>query len=197
MRSRGFSLLEALVTLVIVALVATVLMQSLLHVLGMRERVLRADREGRTAALHERWFRDSVAAAIGDRPGTEGAFRGDASGLRFLSQAPLAAEGALPVAWRLVEAEDGRTALVYAQGDHDWPVLDPALRDAAFEYLDARGAWHEAWPLEDHPDEVLPRAVRLAAMRDDRPLLWSVAVSAGPGLPPALRVQEEMPGAEL
>lgn len=197
MSSRGFSLLEALVTLVIVSLVATVLMQSLLHVLGMRERMLRADREGRTAVLHERWFRDSAAAAIGDRPDGAMPFAGDASGLRFLSHAPLEGQGVLAVSWRLVQAPDGRFALEYEQSGRRWPVLPPALEGAAFDYLDSRGTWHAGWPLESAPDAALPRAVRLAATRDGKPLVWWVAVAAGPGLPPTLRFLEEMPGADL
>lgn len=197
MKSRGFSLLEALVTLVIVSLVATVLMQSLLYVLGMRERVLRVDREGRTAVLHERWFRDSVGAAIADRPDGRSPFVGDASVLRFLSLSPLQGQGAWPVEWRLDEGQGGQRALNYAQGEDAWPVLPPVLGDARFEYLDGRGQWHPGWPLESRPDEALPRAVRLAALRDGRPLVWWVAVSAGPGLPPTLRFQEEAPGADL
>ena len=197
MRHRGFSLLEALVTLVIVSLVVTVLMQSLLYVLGMRERVLRADREGRTAALHERWFRESVASAVGDRPQDASPFRGDSRGLSFLSHSPLRGPGLAPVAWRLVEASRGRAGLDYAQGDATWPVLPQALEGAAFAYLDSRGEWHDAWPLESRPDEALPRAVRLSATRDGRPLLWWVAVAAGPGLLPTLRLIEEAPGADL
>lgn len=197
MRHRGFSLLEALVTLVIVSLVVTVLMQSLLYVLGMRERVLRVDREARTAALHERWFRDSVGAAIGDRPDGARPFAGDASGLRFLSHVPLEGQGVHPVSWRLVQAPDGRFALEHEQGGRRWLMLPPALEGAAFDYLDSGGAWHSRWPLESAPAAALPRAVRLAAIHDGKPLVWWVAVAAGPGLPPTLRFLEEMPGADL
>lgn len=197
MKSRGFSLLEALVTLVIVSLVATVLMQSLLYALGMRERVLRIDREGRTGQIHERWFRDSVAAAVADRPDGVSPFVGDATSLRFISQSPLDGVGTWPVAWRLEDRAQGLQALVYAQGGDEWTVLSSGLSGARFEYLDGRGEWHAAWPLDARIDEFLPRAVRLAAARDGRPLVWWVAVSAGPGLPPALRNQEEAPGADL
>jgi prepilin-type N-terminal cleavage/methylation domain-containing protein len=197
MSSRGFSLLEALVTLVIVSLVATVLMQSLLYAMGLRERVLRVDREGRTGVLHERWFRDSVAAAVADRPDGASPFVGDAASVRFLSQSPLDGVGARPVAWRLEDDVRGLKALVYAQAGDEWTVLSSTLSEGRFEYLDTRGEWHTAWPLEARADELLPRAVRLTAAHNGRPLLWWVAVSAGPGLTPALRNQEESPGADL
>jgi prepilin-type N-terminal cleavage/methylation domain-containing protein len=196
-RSRGFSLLEALVTLVIIALVATVLMQSLLYVLGMRERVLRIDRDARTSALHERWFRDSVGAAVADRVDGASPFVGDASSVRFLSQSPVTGEGVWPIAWRLDRADEGPRSLTYAQGADAWRVLPPALLDARFDYLDHRGVWHATWPVESRPEEALPRAVRLVASRDGRPLLWWVTIAAGPRLPPSLQFQEEAPGADL
>lgn len=185
MNERGFSLLEAMVTLVVIALVATLLMQSLVHVLGMRERVLRHERDARVAALHERWFRDTVAAAAADRPGEVPAFRGDATAMEFLCLDALRSGTAARVGWRLAEAERGEQ-LVYAEGGADWPLASANLEDAVFAYLDAAGRWHDAWPVPEQPAEILPRAVRLGWRTDQGERLWWAQVGAAPGLPPAL-----------
>ena len=185
MNARGFSLLEAMVTLVVIALVATLLMQSLVHVLGMRERVLRHERDARVAALHERWFRDTIAAAAADRPGEALAFRGDATAMEFLCLDALRAGAVARVGWRLVDAERGRQ-VVYAEGGADWPLVSANLEDAAFAYLDSGGRWHDVWPVPEQPAEVLPRAVRLGWRTEQGVRLWWAHVGPAVGLPPAL-----------
>ncbi len=190
MNARGFSLLEAMVTLVVIALVATLLMQSLVHVLGMRERVLRHERDARVAALHERWFRDTIAAAAADRPGESPAFRGDAAAMDFLCLDALRAGAAARVGWRLVDAERGRQ-VVYAEDGADWPLVSANLEDAAFAYLDSAGRWHDAWPVPEQPAEILPRAVRLGWRTEQGVRLWWAHVGPAAGLPPALNTPTE------
>jgi len=184
-RARGFSLLEAMVTLVVLALVATLLMQSLAHVLSLRERLLRHERDARVQALHEQWFRDSVAAAVADLAGERPAFVGDATGMAFLSLDALRSGSAATVAWRVEEIDD-RRKLVYVEGGEQWMLLGDGLRAGRFAYLDAGGHWHDAWPLEERPDEVLPRAVRLDIEEADGTRDWRAHVGAAPGLPPVL-----------
>lgn len=185
MKARGFTLLEAMVTLVIIALVATLLMQSLVHVLGMRERVLQHERDARVAALHERWFRDTVAAAAADRPGDVPAFRGDAAAMEFLCLDALRSGAAARVGWRLIDADRGQQ-VAYAEGSAVWPLASAGLEDAAFAYLDKAGRWHDAWPVPEQPAEILPRAVRLGWRTEEGARLWWASVGAAAGLPPAL-----------
>jgi len=188
-RARGFSLLEALVTLVIVAAVMALLMQSLVHVLGMRERVLRHELEARVEVLHERWFRETIAAALADRPGAEPAFSGSETGLALLS-ADAAAGGMARIGWRVIAGENG-LQLEYAQAEQRWPLASDGIDAAAFDYLDRDGQWHPAWPLAERPDDILPRAVRLTQrLSGDRgERVWWAEIGAAPGLPPALRNQ--------
>lgn len=185
MRSKGFSLLEAMVTLVVIALVATLLMQSLTHVLGMRERVLRHERDARVEALHERWFRDSVTAAAADRPGASPSFRGDATSMAFFSLDALRAQSAAAVGWRLVE-NTGGVRLEYVEAGATWPLLVESIEAGAFAYLDSAGQWHDTWPVAEHPGEVLPRAVRLVLRSVDGEIMWWAHVGPEKGLPPAL-----------
>lgn len=185
MSSRGFSLLEALVTLVIVAMVMALLMQSLVYVLGLRERILRHEAEARTSALQEQWFRESVAAALGDAVDGAQAFAGTDEGFTMLGADALRAGASAVQGWRIVDADDGRQLEYVEEGDAT-PVLADGLEGGRFEYRDLAGRWHDSWPVEDLPDEHLPRAVRLSARRGDAAWDWWVAIPAAPTLQPAL-----------
>jgi prepilin-type N-terminal cleavage/methylation domain-containing protein len=189
-RHRGFSLLEALVTLAIVALVAGLCMQALLQVMALRERVLRHDRDARASALHERWFRDSVGASLPDLPRGVARFEGDGEGVRFLTASPLKGRGVASAGWRL--RNDGvERNLEYRQADESWAMPVGPFIDARFTYQAADGRWHAAWPRREVPAEVLPRAVRLAAVgASGRRLEWSASVDSAPFLPPVLLMDE-------
>lgn len=206
---QGFSLLEALVTLVIIALVVALLMQGLLQVLAMRARLADHDTRVTAALLHERWFRDSVGAAVADLPRGLAPFLGERDSARMLSASPLLDDGLVPVEWR-IERGVGGFALVYAQGERELPVLSDGLVDARFDYLDAEGEWHEQWPLDADTDDptssaaasttanadALPRAMRLRAeTRDGQRLEWWAGIAADPRLSPLLRQAEEVPSA--
>lgn len=207
---KGFSLLEALVTLVIIALVVALLMQGLLQVLAMRARLADHDTRVTAALLHERWFRDSIGAAVADVPSGPAPFRGDEARARLLSASPLLGDGLVPVEWRVARDAEG-VALVYAQGERELAVLSEGLVDARFDYLGSDGEWHEQWPLGvDRADagalsgvdaasasvEALPRVLRLRAeMRDGERIEWWVGIAADPRLPLLLRQAEGVPGA--
>lgn len=197
MTQRGFSLLEALVTLVILSLVATVLMQSLVQVLGVRERVLRNERDSRSAILQEAWFRESIGAALADLPGRGQPFRGEPARLRFLSLDTLEGRGFAEVTWALVPGERG-LQLEHRIGDQRWTLATSLPEDTVFRFRDGRGAWMEAWPPALPPaegaasPEALPRVVALASSSRADALHWSAAVGASPGLPMALEVRESL-----
>jgi prepilin-type N-terminal cleavage/methylation domain-containing protein len=78
-RAAGFTLLETIVTLVIVSLMVALLMQALSQVLNLRQRVLRLQGEARIAALQERWFRESLQAPSPTCPTHSGSSGGSRS----------------------------------------------------------------------------------------------------------------------
>lgn len=190
-KQRGFTLLEAMVTIVILAMVFALLMQALVQVLGLRERVLRHERDARVAALHERWFRESVGAALADLPRFGPPFSGDASGFRLVTaEAPRTSTFGV-VRWRAMPSPRGlRLELVEERGE--WAVLAPGLDTIRFAYLDARGEWHTSWPQPSQPGELLPRAVRLAAEGQGERWHWQVPIAAAATLPPVLAAWEEV-----
>lgn len=189
MKARGFSLLEAMVTLVIVSFVATILAQSLVHLLALRERVRDHDAAARAGLLHERWFRDTVSAAIADELGMPGAFEGGPDWVRLQTQNPLRGDGIDVVEWRLAGAP-GQKTLEYTQGGQSWVVVAGRWQEPRFRFLDRKGRWHDAWPVADAKGEYLPRAVSLEAEANSGPTTWLVAMAADGSLPMVLRIQE-------
>lgn len=170
----GFTLLETIVTLVIVSMIVVVLMQALQQALGLRMRLLRFERETRMSTLQEQWFRDSVGAAIVDLPDAFGTMQGDGNAFAMVSAAPLQGAGPARIAWSL-RAEDGGQALVYAGAGTDPLRVVGGLRDASFAYLDDAGRWRASWKQEESAP--LPRMVRLAATTANGALLWLVPIA--------------------
>lgn len=203
MRARGFSLLEALVTLVILSMIATVMMQSLSQVLDLRERVLRSERDARVAGLEERWFREIIAAAVADLPDGEGAFRGDADSLRFLGLESIDGGRHAVFEWQ-IDATVADPRLVFRHGRSVWRFENVPFSSARFRFLDGAGRWQSQWPPAEPtapqatPDlgadpiaEVLPRAVALEMSGVLGEQLWLADIGAGAGLPLPLRVRME------
>lgn len=190
----GFTLLEALVTLVIVALIVTLLMQALAQSLNMRGLLLRHQRQAITAALQEQWFRDTVATALPDLSDALGHMAGTANELALITPHALGGGDLQRVRWWL-QPVSGGVALHYA--DNTWPdltVVEGPLQDASFAYLDAAGAWHDEWAPPADSEEILPRLVRLQGSTATGDLYWLVAVVADPRPPRFLRPDDPASG---
>lgn len=186
----GFTLLEAIVTLVIVSLIVAVLMQALLQSLKMRERLIRYQRESRMETLQEPWFRETVAAAVVDLPDALGGFEGDREQFEFVSAAPLTGAGMQRVRWWLAPGSSGY-ALHYAdRAFGDAVVIEGPLRDAAFSFRGRTGEWLPVWRPADDDPERLPRLVRFEAETGTGRILWIASIAADPELPPLLRLRE-------
>ena len=192
-RASGFTLLETIVTLVVVSLIVTVLMQMLHQALGLRGRLLRYERASRTSGLQEQWFRDTVSSAVADLPDAYGAMSGTPDSLELVTPVPLEGEGLQRVQWRL-ERDASGYALTYAHdGGPALPVVPGPLREAAFAYLDAEGRWQPEWKPDEAALDVLPRMVRLQAeTATGGELLWVVPVYADPRRPTNLRPEENL-----
>jgi prepilin-type N-terminal cleavage/methylation domain-containing protein len=189
--ARGFTLLEMLIALAVMAMIALTLGATFSAagrlVVRSAEMSLRAD-----AALARARLRQVVEQALtAPFPGTAAVlFQGDATGFSFLTEAE--AEGfwpGAPVQAALVAGPGGGLALHLsgrAEKDRaplvqDWPIAPPGL-SWEIGYFGARTAgaplmWHRDWS----PNDGLPRLVKLS------PLAAAGAVL--PDLPPPLVLQ--------
>lgn len=187
----GFTLLEAIVTLIIVSMLVTVLMNALSQSLTLRARMLGLQGEARRMLLQEAWFRDSVGGAQPPTKRLEAdGFLGTASAVSFVSAAPLGANGSARVDWGLQRDENGQVALHYSDpAVGDLVVVPGPLRDASLSYMGSDGGpWRQEWR-STAPDDatalsptgtgVLPRLVRFQATTETgRHLHWLVYLPA-------------------
>ena len=198
-RARGFTLLEALVTLVIVSLLVATLMQALSQSLDMRTRLIRLQRAARVDALQQAWFRQTLAGAVADLPDAGGGLKGTPAQLELLSLAPLEGDGLARVGWELRPGPEG-WALVYRQDESAGLDVVASLREARFDYLQRDGSWTDRFsppeaepdPLSDEPPPPsLPRAVRLRGRTATRDIEWTVALRSRDTPRAALRFESD------
>lgn len=179
-RSGGFTLLETVVTLVIVSLLVATLMQALSHSLNLRTRLLRLQGEARTDFLQEAWFRETVAAAQADLDDALGPLEGTPDSLSYATPMPLVADGMSRVRWWL-DAGEGGASLHYSDPDTpDLVVVRGPLREASFAYLDHAGEWRDTWKPAPDDRQRLPRLVRFEALTAKGRLYWMVPLLADP-----------------
>jgi prepilin-type N-terminal cleavage/methylation domain-containing protein len=190
---RGMTLLEMLVTLVIVSLLGAIVAQALSQ-LGRIERLLQG---GRLAAMADsvraEWVRDTLSALLpGDATRGE-RLAGSARELSGLSaDAPLLpASGLARVRLRLVYRErDDRTELriddpstaAFGAEPQGTLLLAWTGRGGRFRYLDAKGVWQDEWTVAvGTTAATLPQAIALETGLPALPVLVAaMRVSAQP-----------------
>lgn len=193
MRPRGFTLVEMLVTLALVALVGSLLWQALATVAQLENRLARTRTLSNDDLLRRAWVEQALAGVMTGPQGDPLRFDGRAGQLSAYTTMPprpgsLGPERVtlelqkLPEGWHLLARLAGAEApleLWQWRGD-----------EARFEYLDAQGRWHDAWPQAAGARAVsgtapaaappLPAAVRL------------VGPPSGPVLVPVVTAQSPM-----
>lgn len=172
-RGRGFTLLEMLVTLVVVSLVAGVLGQALFQ-LSRIERLLEGGQLSSMAdAVRANWVRSAIEFLLPGEEGSSERLVGSERELEGLSaDVPmLPAPGLAKLHLRLeFDAAAGATQLqlldsaAFLGKEANAPVvlLSWPGREGRFRYLDDAGVWHENWPLPlKSSASGLPRAILL------------------------------------
>jgi len=158
--------MELLVALVLVALLATLIVQSVAFFGVSYDAVKRSQRDATHTALRQRWFVSSVRGIL--PYGVEArAFKGDATAFETMTLQPLNGEPGMStfVRWEVIAdgpwnvvayVEDGLTE----DDAISWRVLE-AQGDLSFQYADAASQWHDRWPLASESTQWVPRMIRL------------------------------------
>jgi prepilin-type N-terminal cleavage/methylation domain-containing protein len=149
-RQRGFTLIEVLVTLVLLSLVAATVFGSLRQVLESRVRLRPYLDQSQETALAAGWFRQTVHGLIADYPDAKDRFVATADRFSGLSASSLAGPAGTPTAFRWTlryDAEQDTTVLEYGEGSMTpmriaaWPG-----RQGAFAYYGSDQKWRSDWP---------------------------------------------------
>jgi prepilin-type N-terminal cleavage/methylation domain-containing protein len=169
-RSRGFTVLEVMVVLIIVGMVAVSLFQALERLNDVRGRLSpflsASDREG----LVNSYFRNAVNQIVADKKLAKNVFAGNPVGFSGLTLTPLAGDpgGPGPFRWDLVyDAGQDRTTLRYTGFDQK-PLDLRGWRGnkVTFAYLSPDLTWLDSWPPPLGKSKQLPLAIRLYAADD-------------------------------
>lgn len=186
--TRGLTLVELLVTLLLVSLLGTLLVQSISFFAGRYDSVQRVAREAARTDMQQRWFAASVRGLVPEGVPAR-RFEGDPAAFKGTTLAPLEAPSGMPVVvrWRIAAGAGGTSAVGYAEsgGPHRRVLARP--QPLAFQYADAARDWHDRWPPaataagaradDDVPEEWIPSQVRLLAGRQ---VVWLASVDATP-----------------
>ncbi len=187
----GFTLVEVLVVLILVAMISSVLFQALERAYRLQERFgteLFKVQQGQMAAD---WYRQTVQGLYPDQPDGKNIFRGQDREFSGLSSNPLGDDyGApTPITWKLRSNQaNGATELVYIEAMRETPVLSWRGKQARFVYLDQQRAPHDGWPPPLGLFTQLPRQIQLEA-NDGGESIVIVASPMGP-TEPLLRSQD-------
>ena len=185
-RAIGLTLIEMLVVFVLLGLISTLLFQGTGFFANRFETVQRLHREGSVTGLQQHWFISTVQAMV--PYGREvRRFRGNATVFEGLTLQPLAAEPGMPAGARwYIDERDGMQTVVYREergpyaGGVEWPVYITAEPGLRFQYADGQGQWRVRWPVDDAPNDWLPRAIRLATPSDGTLWVARIAPSSAP-----------------
>jgi prepilin-type N-terminal cleavage/methylation domain-containing protein len=156
----GFTLIEILVVLVIVAMISGVVMTGLAQVFNIKERLGPLIDQSDEAALVGSWYRGLVRGVAPDYKGSKSVFAGGPASFSGLSLMSIGGETGSPTQFNLaiVEIERGRWALHFSEetgkSDFDlvtWRADEKGAEDTGFQYFDGK-EWSRVWPVPDRPD---------------------------------------------
>ena len=177
-KASGFTLMEMLVTLVLISFATMLMFQMLGSYRIARERVQSQSGLIDRQALFQDWFRDSVHGLYA-APKLH--FVGDPAQFSATTLNPLYAPEGSPTAieWSLRADDSGAAEIVYAEdGREQWHLPLQGGGEVEFAYFDAEWRETDTWPpkLGKANPEALPAVVGLISRFEDgdRPLLVAV-----------------------
>ncbi len=187
----GFTLVEVLVVLSLVAMIGSVLFQALERSYRLQERFgmeLFSVQQGQMAVS---WYRQTVQGLHPDYPDGANIFRGSPTEFAGLSTNPLSDDYGSPtrITWKLGSGTTaGVTELFYIDRQQTTPLLGWRTNAARFVYLDDQQRPHDSWPPPLGLFPQLPRQIQLRTT-DMGEAVVIVAGPMGPAAPP-LRIRD-------
>jgi prepilin-type N-terminal cleavage/methylation domain-containing protein len=211
--TRGFTLVEMLVTLALMAMISSLLWQALQQVFRVEQLLQRSGVDGQLDVVRREWLRGMIQASLVEQAGVPQQLQGDGQQLTVASAEALGLPG-MRAAKLLIRFESdpgsGRQRLMlseapavdaFAQGLRTpaapVEVLSWQGRPGSVRFLDASGQWLEQWPpplstrlAAAGGDDDDMRAVRAGIPRLPRAVWLEMGEDVGGSLVTALSVTE-------
>lgn len=193
-RARGLTLLEMLVSLVIMGFVAALLSQALWQ-LARAERLLQAGQLGSlNESLRIEWLRSAIEALQPLPASNALALRGSSRELAGLSLAapqwPLAGTRPMRLELRYTPDTDTSTMLLAVADEPAQPLLAWPGRSGRFRFLDHQGRWQDEWPARSLGTALrLPAAIAIETGLERAPLIFAAPLASPQGQPSRQELQ--------
>ncbi len=201
-RARGFTLLEMLITLVIVSLVAGIVWQAMGHLARIERLLEQSQLRGLAQAVRAEWVRSALTSLLPGSLKTHDLFQGSATELKGVSaEAPVwPAPGLAYFRFRLLHdpVSDmtalqvlGEVAPPQAPGDGYTTLLSWQGREGKFSYLNEQGQWRDTWPPlgTGKPPPALPQAVMVETGLVDLRLIVATTLASPVQLPSRVELE--------
>lgn len=197
----GFTLLEMLVTLVIVSLVAGIAWQAMGQLARIERLLEQGQMQSLAQAVRAEWVRNALASLLPGSPPGDERFRATATELQGLSaEVPRWPMPGLALLRLRLDHDVARdtTALQVIDdgpqqdgaGDAATPLLSWPGSEGRFRYLDEHGEWLDRWPPEGRADApALPKAVLLETGVPELRLVLAAPLASELPLASRLQVQ--------
>lgn len=181
----GFTLIEVLVVLIIVAMISGVLFQVLERAYRLQERFgveLFNVQHGQMAAD---WYRQSVQGLLPDYPDGRNIFQGKDREFSGLSSNPPSDGYGMPtpITWKIRNnRQNGTMELAYLEGKQETIILAWHSNEARFFYFDEKQTSHDSWPPPLGRSTQLPKQIQLVT-KDAGDPVNIIASTMGPTMP--------------
>ena len=176
---QGFTLVETLVTLVVISLIGTMIFQTIGYFSLVQEKLIAHGQMGIEKKRAESWFRESIQGATPAILSGRKDFSGDSINFELTTIVPLTKLSGYPqrIKWS-IDQRPGHDTLAYAEvGSESWTVLDRLERRSSYlQFIDQHGSSYDSWPVEDTSgEELILTMVRFHADGEE-PLDWYVVL---------------------
>lgn len=153
--NQGLTLIEMLVTLVLVAIISTVIMQGMGYIWSLQNRYNQVINQSSEQNMHLSWWRDSVARLVTLDSNDPSVFRGDGEQFEGQSLSAIGHEqGNLAgMRWQIT-TQSGQTELL-----GNGQVILNLPNGSEFAYLDNNWVQHDHWPLAESREYQLPAVI--------------------------------------
>lgn len=181
--ARGLTLLEMLVTLVIIGLAMGLIGQAMGQFVRVERLLERSGVEGQTQLMRREQVRSLLAGLLTEQVNRPDLVRGDAAGLQFQSTAAAAFGAPVGATLKLSLEADGplqRLRLKTAADEEPVELLRWTGSPGRIAYQDRKGEWHASWPVDPERVRRLPRAIRLELGPEAGGVLMAPMVSTEP-----------------
>lgn len=175
---KGFTLLEVLVVLVLLALVSTTILQGFYFSTNVQARITKQLINTQQGALQENWFREVVRNFQPDFIDKRKGFTGTAMEIQGVTLTALYGQNGIPTITRWIIKKNGGGSALYYQTEtiKETMIASWPYPNISFIYVDAGGEQYSTWPPTDKAPP-LPRGIILSTPAQEPGFAWYASIS--------------------